>query len=485
MQRKTLNLAVAAALLTLAGSASAAFTFNSGNTSVVNISGSSATNNQLKLFAQNVLCDSVNQTTINYDSNDYAVVCTPKSSVLTLPSGKTNIAVVKNSVGGSGQGITPEIAHSTLTFLNPFTNTLSTTAVPDIGMSDEEPALLVAAGAASGDVTKLTSSPLNVVTFGTPVTLGLRNALQTKEIAAGTLPSTCSAGNESMACMPSLSRGQIASIFTGQTVGWSEFGLTNPAGDDNIYIAKRVITSGTQTGSRVFFLNDPCSGGVISFVNADIAESNTKADACNAASYSGARIFEASGSGNVETCVTNHDRNGRWAIGVNSTEYPGLPGADQTEAYTPAGGADLGSKINNGDHQRHIKIDGIAPITFNTAVNRYQNWVEATMNVSNVYTLSPDAAALQTLMVSDFNDPSVLNTINAGFNTTALLHAAGDTGVDAGIVAPAPGLPATPATPASLANTKASPQMFYTHSISGAPATCQPAMAWWATGIQD
>ena len=48
MQRKALTLAVAAALAGVAGSASAAYTYTAANTAVVNISGSSATNSQLK-----------------------------------------------------------------------------------------------------------------------------------------------------------------------------------------------------------------------------------------------------------------------------------------------------------------------------------------------------------------------------------------------------------------------------------------------------
>ena len=65
--------------------------------------------------------------------------------------------------------------------------------IPDIGVSDEEPAVLVAAGAASGDISKLTSEPLNVVTFGTPVTLGLYHALQDAQIASGKLAGSCKA----------------------------------------------------------------------------------------------------------------------------------------------------------------------------------------------------------------------------------------------------------------------------------------------------
>lgn len=493
MQHKALTLAVAAALAGVAGSASAAFTYSAANTAVVNISGSSATNGQLKLWAQNVLCDSTNQVLLTNDSNNFAVVCTPKPGKITLSGGKTNIAVVKNSVGGSGQGITPEIAHSTLPFVNVFGAAGSTVnAVPDIGVSDEEPAVLVAAGAASGDIGKLNSVPLNVVTFGTPVTLGLYHALQDAQIASGKLASSCKGTpgtnnprdaqgySVSEACMPSLSKAQIASIFSGNAVDWSEFGLTNPAGDNTIYVARRVVSSGTQTGARVFFLNDPCAN-VLKFVFGNDGQSATAADACNAATPAG-NVYEGSGSGNVETCMTNHDRNHRWAISINSLEFPAVAN-DNSAEYTIGGGAATGASIANKDYQRHIKIDGMSPSSFNAAVNRYGNWVEATMNTSNVYALSADAAALQTAMVTGFNDPLVLVGLNNGFNTTALWHAAGDTTLDAGIIAPAQS--GAPAAVATVTDTHNSPIMYYTHSISGAPNTCQPAMTYWATGLSE
>jgi ABC-type phosphate transport system substrate-binding protein len=488
MKAKVLPLAVAAALAGVAGSASAAFTYSAADTAVVHISGSSATNGQLKLYAANVLCDPANTTYINKDSNNYAYVCTPKAGAISGLT-KKNIAIVKNSAGGSGNGIGPLINHSALTFIDvfaadPLTGTVS--AVPDIGVSDEEPALLVAAGATSGDSTKLNSYGLNVVTFGVPVTLGLRNALQQAQIAAGKLPSSCTVGNESEACMPSLSKNQIASIFSGNMVDWSEIGLTNPSGDNTVYVARRVFSSGTQTGSRAYFLNDPCSTGVASFINGDIAEANNAPNACDAASYGGARVYEGSGSGNVETCMTNHDRNGRWAISINSTELPGLPGADQTAEYAIGGGAATGNKIDNAAYERHIKIDGFAPTTWNVVTGKYGNWVEAAMNVSNVYALSTDATAALNAMKRDFNAPAVLSALNAGFNTTALLHAAGDTDLDVGIIAPAHSMDGTagPAFPATKAATQAGPVNYYTRN-AGSPNTCQPAFTLWATGVAE
>ena len=186
-----------------------------------------------------------------------------------------------------------------------------------------------------------------MVTFGTPVTLGLYHALQDAQIASGKLASSCKGTpgtnnprdaqgySVSEACMPSLSKAQIASIFSGNAVDWSEFGLTNPAGDNAIYVARRVVTSGTQTGARVFFLNDPCAASVVKFVNGNDGQSATAADACNAAAPAGT-VFEGSGSGNVEACVTNHERNHRWAISINSLEFPAASN-DTTPEYAVGG----------------------------------------------------------------------------------------------------------------------------------------------------
>lgn len=480
MQRTALTLAVAAALSTFAGAASA-YSFSDGgytaaNTAEIKISGSSATNNQTKTWAQTVLCQagSTNQITYTKDSNNFAIVCKPKAN---LGFTKANIAVIKNSSGGSGNGISQlKVAgqgYMNVFQTNPATGPLGANSLADLGVSDEEPSILVKAGAVVGvDDSGILSDALNVVTFGTPVTLGLRNALQSSQIASGKLPSSCTVGNESEACMPSLSQSQIASIFSGNLLSWSELGMNNPA-DNNVHIARRVITSGTQTASRLFFLNDPCAENMVQFVPGNNGESGTKADACNAAAPAGT-VFEGSGGGNVAACLTNHQRNGRWAIGINSLEVPNT--TETTPAYNIGGGAATGGTLLNKDYQRHIKIDGFAPTTFNTATGRYKFWYEATVN--NDGSPSADAAALKNAMLAGFNDPAVLVPLNATFNTTVLLGA----GKSAGILAPTSSgvAPAAPATESATVN---GPQMYYTRSISGAPNSCQPAMSFYATEI--
>ncbi len=522
MKVKILTLAVAAALA--AGSASAAITIgditggtiNAGNTAVIYVSGSSATNTQLDLYNQNVLCDSANYLRVKLNAsakNDFASICKPKTLVFT---GKTYVAVVKNSNGGSGKGIGPEAADTTLAFLDPFScsavDSCSTINVkPSFGLSDEEPGTLIAANAtpavASG---VLHSDPLNVVTFGTPVTLGLYRALQTAQVRNGTLATGCDTNGaiwDTEACMPSLSKSAIASIFTGKITDWTQMGLcggsdglTNgdicpSSGDTTVYVARRVFSSGTMTDARLFFLNDPCAPGMTTFIAGDIStggtlaspvgggtvpggyyEANDQADACNKGtdySDNGVRIFEGSGSGNVETCVSNHDRNGRWAISINSIEFPAVS-SDTFEVFSAGGGSDTLTTDDNKKYQRHIKLDGIAPSTWSVALGKYQNFVEATMNYnpsSTGWSGNVPAQQVEANMVTNFNSAVVLGSLNAGFNTNAL-WAGGDEQV--GIMSPAlastAALTGTPA--AKKASEVSSPRGFYTHGGN----SCQPAL---------
>ena len=199
--------------------------------------------------------------------------------------------------------------------------------------------------------------------------------------------------------------------------------------------------------------------------------------------YTG-RVFEGSGGGNVEACLTNHERNGRWAIGINSLELPST--TDTTNEYAPGGGAlvttsgnpNTGTpyKLFNKNFQRHIKISGFAPTTFNTTTGRYRFFSEAA--VHTLAQTSVDIDALVTLMKMDFNNPAVLAQLNATFNTTVLLGP----GKSAGILAPTSSgvIPATPATESATVN---APQMYYTHNVLGTPTSCQPAMSFYATGI--
>src|SRR3569832_2439425 len=110
MKFKPLTLAVSGALVALSGSAFA-YNFADGgytvaNTAAVYISGSSATNNQLKAWAKDVFCDSTKQVSYNdvgTNTNQFAVVCQPKPAFAGSFS-KANVSGGGGGDGGAGGG---------------------------------------------------------------------------------------------------------------------------------------------------------------------------------------------------------------------------------------------------------------------------------------------------------------------------------------------------------------------------------------------
>lgn len=509
MQRNVLNAAVLAAVAAMAGQAQAGVaptSITAGNTAVTYISGSSATNNQLIGFARKA-CTSGTLTHIKTsDSNHFALLCQPSASMGSYS--KPNVMIVKNSTGGSGNGVGPVAsADAGYAFLDVFnttweascgtatakpaiteysdpTDTTSATQialpayeertcalttaghVPDMGISDEEPAVLVAAGSVTAtpdQVAALTADPLNIVTFGVGVTKALRDALQTQQIANGALPGSCFAGDETEACMPSLTKTSVASIYTGNLVGWSELGLA-PA-DDQVYIARRPVSSGTETAHRVFFLNDPCSTGVLtmlaaSFAANDANEGEKAASACSAVSYApGANVYTGSGGGNVETCLVNHNAKGRFAVGVVGIENPATGSAAATG-------------------MRHVKIDGISPTAINVSNGRYGFWVEATLNYTSV---AGDVATMKDALLTAYNDPVVVRSVNTGFNATTLLSSPAEPWT-AGIVAPAGSGTPPNITTGTLQDKLKAIYLNPTSSMTRGGNSCQPAYTYHAVG---
>ncbi|MDD5034946.1 MAG: hypothetical protein PHE55_09330, partial [Methylococcaceae bacterium] len=158
-------------------------------------------------------------------------------------------------------------------------------ATPDMAVADVDPQLMRGVNYASTidgitfnqPTSALVAANLTVINAGavmqnTPVTLDLRNALQLAQIEQGALPVDCHAGDETERCMPSLSRGLIASLFAGRIGHWSDIkvestaGVTplthyngGPAGDDLVRLCRRNRGASTQASFNAYFLNIPCS----------------------------------------------------------------------------------------------------------------------------------------------------------------------------------------------------------------------------------
>jgi len=470
---KTLCAAVGAALSTTAGLPALALppgSYSPATTTDVYISGASAQDQGLRAVIAR-LC--VPGTLDRYDngSNQTAFLCqaAPAAGVTTA-----NLAVYKSSVAGSGNGVLPLLGtgaalpflnFTTISALGACTSTstvasvtisgdtlgvpsytardctsrtdLTTTSVrPDGGLSDVEPPLFT-----TKDVSGLTYSSANSVTFGVIVSRNLYRALQKAQgldwstTSADTNNTSSVSGiatlpvNDNEANMPSLTRDTIASVFSGQYSSWdalavatgttsvalttfngNEPGVTNqPApADKTAYVARRVPTSGTQKASEIFFFGGTAGGSDdgLGFVppngyptgcnptalSFDISPVQPNADSeAKCTTPAGQRVFNGSGTGNVRNCVSNHYAGVRWAIGIASTE----------SAYATS------------NSWRFIKIDGQAPSLLNVYKNKYKHWVAQSANKPEYFSsLSANKQGAVGAIFAALGSQSVLRAVN-------------------------------------------------------------------------
>jgi hypothetical protein len=407
-----------------------------GDTLNIRISGASAQDAGI-LGSALSLC--VSGTVHRYSiSNNFVYFCTPDvgsgAGQITVPAGKTKLAIYKYSVGGSAFGVTPinsnnvangaainadanQLPFLDLTKLNSLCNgtfatttaaatfgtglstyvnvacsnssgTVTTLATTYIGVSDVEPAFF------TNKTNNITSTTSYALIFGVPVSLNIRNALQTQQGLAS--------GSEAAADQPSLSSAQITSAFTqvGQT--WGGLGVSSGLADDQIYVARRVDSSGTQKTFEALIArtqngesaNKSCATNVEPFVTADSGAVGTNVGDSEAVCTAGGTVvFGGSGGGNVRNCMTNHNTNNRGAIGMLTTE----------DKFGTAG-------------WRFVKVDGVAPTQANAANGTYRHYVESTINTRTSGTLATSAALGYTAVVNrlkaDFSNPAIIKLIN-------------------------------------------------------------------------
>jgi hypothetical protein len=129
--------------------------------------------------------------------------------------------------------------------------------------------------------------------FGVAVSESMYKGLQA---AQGLISASCVAGNPTPACQPSLSRADLASLLNNNLSaapkqGAQALGLTSGAA---IEYARRVTTSGTQSGAQVYFLGKGCltgdNGGNFVVIGDEVAVGVTK-------SYNGGKFLVSANSG--------------------------------------------------------------------------------------------------------------------------------------------------------------------------------------------
>lgn len=442
MHSKTLARAVGAALVLTAGAANAYVPSSNTDADIVLYwGGATASTVSAQELTVNALCDTdvhivyvrTESDTVasrkNLPGNDWAVACrtapvgqTPRSG---LPNDK-RVLIVKRDRGGSGVGVGPLQVNTGISFLTinaancpdvitpgsngaptvvgptgvvplqgcpntiPAATLYSTTALAEIGTSDIEPDKFVGinvpvvdgvglpflTNVSFGDV-----QALSALTFNTPVTLPLFQALQRAQFP---LTSVCHPDNagygtiitvdginrpditngNSEACMPSLTKLEIDSLLTGRVAAWSQLlradgtsiGITGA-----VQICRRVEGSGTQATINALISNWPC----------DPNAADTAFDIIQPRNTASGTLVLNSGSSDVATCLTNFAGSANpHAIGVLSVE---------------------GRNNTNSAPYRYIKIDGVAPTLRNIHRGDYWFWAQQSCQRRNYATLNANA----------------------------------------------------------------------------------------------
>lgn len=439
MNLNKISRAVGVACATMA--ASSAFALNAsgyvpGNVSNIYISGASAQDNGLLVFAlKNCVAGSMHRYSI---SNNVVYYCTPIAG-LGQTSTSNQLAIHKLSTGGSGNGVAPVNNGQTLPFLDlsdiaancastvtvtnasfgTFTgyinvactaasNSLTSPAITRLGLSDVEPAFF------SNTVSNLTADPISTLIFGVPVSTNVYRALQASQgLAVGTCTNQASTigtltGTNAVTqrweaefeCMPSLTRAQIVTAFT-QGGTWAGIGVTGVAGP--IYVARRVNSSGTQKTFEALISRSPNTGGetlkscVVGtdpFLAGDNGNDDTETgDTANRCQTGPAlaTVFSGSGGGNVRTCLTDHAAGGRGAIGMLTAEdlAPGGPNGFRF------------IKVNGGTSTNR----GAAPRDVDVASGAYTFWTVSSVNYTSFVTGDTNYNNFLTRFKSDFADP--------------------------------------------------------------------------------
>lgn len=269
--------------------------------------------------------------------------------------------------------------------------------------------------------------------IGIPVTLTLRNALQYAGIQNASLPGTCTVGNETAACQPSLSKEQLVSLFSGAITDWSSFnvkvagvnktlpqvvaegvtgavaGLANPR-DTTVHICRRENGAGQQVALLADILQYPCLGAS--------APSIVQPGGFNDVGY-------ATSLGAVDKCLGDYNdgTNGWFGTTTNAPAYPNPPAT--TVLHGNQWAISIQTTERNATHTanyRFIKINGASPTGEQVFLGHYPLVGEYGISWNNTVTFNQNNALNALVTYSSL--PSTV----AGRNGTLSNHSWGQAG---------------------------------------------------------
>jgi hypothetical protein len=413
-----LQSAIGAALTLAAGTAGALTTAPTAGNTVI-MSGATATDRTLAesfLDAVSGICQNNNPNTAASSADVYVIgtafdPLSPNTfridcNARNAPLAGTAISFGKNS-GGSGAGVTgpangattaipsrtctggPTVvpASGNLIGYRLFTSCTSASEIPVVGISDVEPAKLNSNATITG---RLSTNAAAVVPMSIGVSRNLYAALQKAQFGAGTCASTVEGvGDDTAACVPSLSRQQVRVLLSNETRVVDPAALRSGAGAIDppataaalvgtawpglIYTCKRSSGSGTEISHQLLWFGEGCRAKS-QLLATMIDDSNVTQNASGtawtagtdaalgAAAFGDDGVFSGTGAPDVEACLNWANANGEYAVGILS--------ADRVP--------------NDSDRQyRHVKVDGAVPSVEEVAAQRYAYWVENSVNIPN------------------------------------------------------------------------------------------------------
>ncbi len=436
------------------------------------ISGSTAIDPALQAFFELDASDSrgpcvVGSMDLYKSATGYVISCTGRAGT-TLAG--LNIAVLKQTQGGSAVGIInvargtaaagftafASISSCTLSsataatapfmaFNNYTCSAAEVSAIPNAGVSDEDPTTFVGTGGVlSTDASALTAANGLQQPFAVIVSKPLRDKLQTAE--------GLTSGSELLADQPSLTKQQLGAVLSGQMLDWSDLwvfdkathatqtqvgtGGTTPT--SGVHICRRGDTSGTQLGSNIFFFGQGCSKGasVNLIATPDCTPSQNSGEGwngglstttgCTTLNQTNMFVFAGSGTGDVKKCVSDQTV----ATGDTVIYRIGIAGADNKStdvAATP-------------DLWRFVEIDEAAPTLYTILQGRYGNVTEDTINSSSASLAQNGGLAnhgvINTYITGNVGNKTALAGLNAKFHDSMQLPpAAATTGIaDTGLL---------------------------------------------------
>jgi copper(I)-binding protein len=257
--------------------------------------------------------------------------------------------------------------------------TTVTTAVPDAGVSDVEPALLTGIN--------LTINAATALTTRTPTATAL-TATQLANLVPTTAlgqPMGIIVTSNATPAMLNLSKAQVAALMSGASIfDWNQIDATVAAGTTSVVVCRRQPGSGTQASINNAIFGFPCAASQLAPADATVDAALTLGTSTPVPGGSYV-VVENSSSGALAACMTAAQNGtmvnavGKQAIDVTSGALVALNAPNSV--VLPAGGYGIGlmgfdRPAKAGELYQFASINGAAPTLANATTGVYDIMVE-------------------------------------------------------------------------------------------------------------